>query len=380
MIRILQVSDVHLGARLSGFGEHAAERREAVRVAFRALPLLADRLDVQAVLLVGDVFDGQMPERADADLAREVLRGLADGGRRGVFAIPGNHDRCSTSDSAWRTMPEEVQIFLEPRFGVPRSIGVGDTTLHVYGLAYDPVAEPNPLAGFRRTPAEGVHVVLLHAGMSDNPGWHGGHGLRTTSEEVAALDADYVALGDYHACRLPPAFAGGRACYAGSFAAVRATETGPHGVVVVELEPGELPVARLVPSSVPELVDMGEIDVSDVASDLEAAERVGARMIENPVASDNAQYPVVRLVGAPGVPLDGNRIRQALTERFGFAVVADATRFISSARVRTLAGQRTIAGHVARIGLVRAEDCVDGGQREIAEHALRLALRALEEA
>ncbi|MFQ5528774.1 MAG: exonuclease SbcCD subunit D [Gemmatimonadota bacterium] len=380
MIRILQVSDVHLGAPLSGFGEQAAERRRAVRAAFRALPGLADRLAIQAVVVAGDLFDGQLPDRADVDLAREVLRGLSDGGSRGVFAIPGNHDRCSTADSPWHAMPEEIEVILAPRFGPPRTFEVGDTTLHVYGVAYDPVAEPDPLAGYRRAGADGVHVVLLHAGMSDNPGWHGGHGLRTTSESVAALDADYVALGDYHTCRLPSEFAGGRACYAGSFAAVRATETGPHGVVVVELGTGGLPAATLVPSSVPMLIDPGPIDVSDVASDLEAAETVGARVAKESVASDGELHPVVRLVGEPGVPLDGGRIRAALTERFGFAVVSDETRFISSARVHALCEQPTVAGHVARLGLERADDSEQGEQREIAEHALRIALRALEEA
>lgn len=379
MIRILQVSDVHLGAPLSGFGPHAAERRRSVRSAFRELPELADRLAIHAVVVAGDLFDSQLPERADADLAREVLRGLADNGRRGVFVIPGNHDRCSTADSPWYTMPEEIDVILEPRFGAPRSIEIGDTSLHLYGVAYDPVAEPDPLAGYERLSAEGVHVVLLHAGMSDNPGWHGGHGLRTTSPEVAAIDADYVALGDYHTCRLPTAFPGGRACYAGSFAAVRATETGPHGVVVVELESGGAPAARLLPSSVPMLIDPGDVDVSDVASDLEAAERVGARIAEESATSGQAVHPVVRLVGEPGVPLDGGRIAEALTERFGFAVVVDDTRFISSARVHALSRQRSVAGHVARIGLARADDAGDGEQRSVAEHALRIALRALEE-
>ncbi len=379
MIRILHVSDVHLGAPLSGFGQHAADRRRSIRSAFRQLPELADRLEIHAVVVAGDLFDNQLPDRADADLAREVLRSLADGGRRGVFVIPGNHDRCSTPDSPWHTMPDEIEVILEPRFGAPRSLEVGDTWLHVYGVAYDPVAEPDPLAGYVRTSAEGSHVVLLHAGMSDNPGWHGGHGLRTTSQAVAAIDADYVALGDYHACRLPTEFAGGRACYAGSFAAVRATETGPHGVVVVELEAGGVPAARLVPSSTPMLIDPGDVDVSDVGSDLEAAERVGARIAEESTAVDHAVHPVVRLVGEPGIPLDGDRIGDALTERYGFAVVADDTRFISSARVHALSGQRTVAGHVARIGLARTDDSADGEQRAVAEHALRISLRALEE-
>ncbi len=377
MIRILQVSDVHLGAPLSGFGDYAPERQRAVREAFRELPQLADRLEVDAVLVAGDLFDSQMPESGDVDVAREVLRGLADGGRRPVFAIPGNHDACSSSDSPWHAMPAEIEVFLDPSFGAPRSVDLGEDRLHVYGIAFDREADPDPLAGFHRTDAEGIHVVLLHAGMLDNPDWAGGHGLQIPPTALEALDADYVALGDYHRCRLPAEFPGNRACYSGSLAAVRVTETGPHGVVVVELSGGTFPAARLEPSSAPVLVDLESIDMSDIGSDLEAADRIGDRLEAGASESEVSKHPVVSLVGEPGFPLDGDRVQEALTERFGFAAVSDETRFIDSDRVRSLCEEPSVVGHVARLGRASIEGCSDDEERRIAERALRIALRAL---
>jgi len=371
MIRLLHISDVHLGAPLGGFGPAADERRRAIRDAFRRLPARAESWDVDAVLVTGDLFDGPEPDRTDVDLAREVLRRLADG--RPVFAIPGNHDPAVNSGSPWHEMPGVVTTILEPRFGAPHSVTVGDgVPLHVYGVAFDAAAEPDPLAGYHRRDEPGLHVVLLHAATADNPEWSGGQSLRITRADLAAIDADYIALGDYHSFRPPDDFGGLPACYAGSFAALAVDELGPRGCVIVELEAGTPPRVRLEPSDVPGLVDLGTVDASSAED-----ERGVEELIADRCPADGA-FPVSELVGAPPFPLDAERIREALRERFGFAVVRDRTRFIDSDLVAQLAEQPTVAGHVARLGRQRVASAVSDGDREVAARALRLALRALE--
>ena len=369
MIRVLHIADVHLGARLGGFQAVAEERREAIRGAFRELPARAAAWDVDAVLVAGDLFDSARPERRDVDLAREVLRDLATGGRP-VFAIPGNHDPAGRADSPWHAMPPEIIVLTAAEFGDPVSVSVAGTELHVYGVAYDPAARADPLEGFRRRAEPGVHVVLLHAGTADHPDWTGGLGLRTTTNALAELSADYVALGDHHTFRPPGSFGRAAACYPGSFAAVAVDETGPHGCAVAELEAGVPPRVRLEPTPVPHLDDLGSCDISDVSDDFEAADRAGA-------AAKVGSYPVVTLEGAPGFPLDAARVRRSLVERFGFAVVHDQTRFIDSSHVRALADSPTVAGHVTRLGLRRIE-AAGSEDRPVAERALRLALRALD--
>lgn len=370
MIRLLHLSDVHLGAPLSGFGPAAEERRHAIREAFRRLPALADDWAVDAIVVAGDLFDGPRPRRSDVDVAREVLRGLAAGGRP-VFAIPGNHDPAVSADSPWHTMPDVVTTMLSPRFGAPERVAVRDERLFVYGVAYDPAVEERPIDGYRRDATEGLHIVLLHAGAADHPEWTGGRGLRTTSAEIAAIDADYVALGDHHEFRPPEEFGGAPACYCGSFAAVAVDEIGPRGCAVVELERDSPPRIRLEPSPVPALRDLGCVDVSEATDELEVADRVGALL------GDAAAYPVATLTGEPAFPLDAERVRESLCERFGFAMLRDETRFIDSDRMRALAAQPTVAGHVARLGLERVQ-AAEGEARGTAERALRLALRALE--
>lgn len=367
--RLLHISDVHLGAPLGGFGDVARERARKIRDAFRQLPERAADWDVDATLVAGDLFDGPDPAPADVDLAREVLRALADLGP--VIAVPGNHDPDTGSESPWRQMPDPIRVLTDARFGRPVSFELsGGSRLHVYGLAYDPAVEPEPLAGFRRADADGWHVVLVHAATADNPDWDAGRSLRVTRTALGELDADYVALGDYHGFR-PPAEFGAPACYPGSFAGVAVDETGPRGCAVVELGDGG-PRVRLQTSPVEELLDLGEVDVGAAENDRAVEELVGARVT-------GACYPVVTLTGVPAFPLDAARVRAALRERFGFAVVHDRTRFIASDHVARLAREPTVTGHVARAGLERVEGAADVGERERAERALRLALRALEE-
>lgn len=375
MIRLLHISDVHLGAPLSGFGAAAAERRIAVRAAFRELPARVADWSIDAVLVAGDLFDSATPERGDVDIAREVLRELADEGRRPVIAIPGNHDPAVGVDSPWHAMPALVRTILDPRFGAPVTVEAGGLSLHVHAVAFDPAVEPEPLGGYSRGREEGVHVVLLHAGASDNPEWTGGRGLRVTTAQLAQLDADYIALGDHHGFRPPAQFGGPPACYPGSFAAVAVNETGPRGCAIVELEPGAPPRVRHETVEVPSLTDLGRIDVSGADDEFEVAERVGSLM-----PTDAGGYPVAVLAGEPSFPLDAARIEESLTERFGFAVVTDDTRFIDSSRVAALAGQPTIAGHVVRLGRERLEAARGTPAEPVADRALRLALRALEEA
>lgn len=370
MIRLLHISDVHLGAPLGGFGAVADERRRAIRDAFRRLPARAEAWDVDAVLVAGDLFDGPEPERGDVDLAREVLRRLAD--HRPVFAVPGNHDPATNGGSPWHEMPGSVTTILSPRFGAPHSVTVGDAVpLHVYGIAFDAAAEPDPLAGYRRHDEPGVHVVLLHAATADNPQWSGSQSMQISRSDIAVLDADYIALGDYHSFRPPRDFGGLPACYAGSFAALAVDEVGARGCVVVELEPGAPAQVHLEPSDVPGLVDLGAVDASSAEDERAVEELIASRC---PAGA----FPVAELIGAPSFPLDAERVRDALKERFGFAVVRDRTRFIDSERVARLAEQPTVAGHVARLGRERVASAADDGDRQVAARALRLALRALD--
>ena len=370
MIRLLHLADVHLDAPLGGFGRHADVRRSQLLDAFRRLPETAAETGAHAVLIAGDLFDGPRPSEVVTAAVHETVRRLVDSGIH-VFAVPGNHDAVSLNPSLYRDNLPGATVFESPLFESPGSVAIGDELLHVYGVAHDPAEEPDPLATFQRADQPGLHVALLHGSVPGAPHWEAGSALQLPADRLARLTVDYIALGDYHRFRPPDEFPERTpACYSGSLAAVDISEIGPKGLAIVDLEAGAAPRVRLHQTEVAQVVRLDEFDVTAHTDEGSMADAIGEALPDRCI-------PVVRLAGEPAVPLDADRVRTLLEERFGHATVLDDTRFYDSARVRDLALEKTVAGHVARLGLERVNRAEDDAGRRIAERGLRLALRVM---
>lgn len=370
MLRVLHLADVHLGAPLSAFGDAAEARRRSMLDAFRQLPELARREDAHAVLVAGDVFDRPEPDAASRAAVAETFARLVESGRP-VFVVPGNHDSSTLLRHPWAEPLGGAHVFLGPTFE-RHSVETAGGPLHVYGLSYDLGREDAPLSSFARADLPGVHVMLLHGSVDFSPHWRiGKNALRLPIEALAALDCDYVALGDYHGFRPPDRFREGvRACYPGSFAAVDVSETGPRGYVVAELEPGGPPRVLHRASAVPHLEDVGDVDVGGAADQEDVMRRIAARVAPGTL-------PLVRLTGVPDFPVDAEVIARRLVERYGFGRVTDASSYYANARLERMMEEDTVAAHVVRLARRRIEAAADD-DRAVLERALRIALRALE--
>ena len=86
-MKLLHTSDWHLGKRLEDF-----QRIEEQQAVLQEICELADREQVDAVLVAGDLFDNFNPPTEAVDLFYKTLKRLSNNGRRPVIAIAGNHD------------------------------------------------------------------------------------------------------------------------------------------------------------------------------------------------------------------------------------------------------------------------------------------------
>lgn len=86
-MRILHTADWHLGKRLEDF-----PRFEEQQMAMNEICDIADQEMADIVLVSGDLFDTFNPPTEAIDLFYKTLKRLANGGRRPVIAIAGNHD------------------------------------------------------------------------------------------------------------------------------------------------------------------------------------------------------------------------------------------------------------------------------------------------
>lgn len=86
-MRILHSSDWHLGKRLESFS-----RLEEQKEVMNEICEIADRENVDAVLIAGDLFDNYNPPTEAVELFFKTLKRLSNNGKRAVIAIAGNHD------------------------------------------------------------------------------------------------------------------------------------------------------------------------------------------------------------------------------------------------------------------------------------------------
>jgi DNA repair protein SbcD/Mre11 len=86
-MKLLHTSDWHLGKRLDDFS-----RMEEQQAVLQEICEIAEREQVDAVLMAGDLFDTFNPPTEAVDLFYKTLKRLAADGKRPVIAIAGNHD------------------------------------------------------------------------------------------------------------------------------------------------------------------------------------------------------------------------------------------------------------------------------------------------
>lgn len=177
-VRFLHASDVHVDDRPGG-------DRGLVQLVDAALDM-----EVDLVVLVGDTFDNHRVATSTVALAVEALARLAVP----VVVLPGNHDPVMDGMVYDRVeLPGHVHLIRAAEGGTVELAALG---LELWGRAHHGYDDNRPLAGVPARGAQPWQVALAH-----------GHLVRTaddrhrsyliTSEEIAACDRDYVALGHW---------------------------------------------------------------------------------------------------------------------------------------------------------------------------------------
>jgi DNA repair exonuclease SbcCD nuclease subunit len=184
-VRLLHSSDVHLGD---------APRDCISRRALQALVAAGNRECVDVLLLAGDIFDNS---RVPDDLVVWALAELSrfDGT---VVLLPGNHDCLEEERSVYRrpvfaTRPAHIQVL-----GVPHeTIELEALSLEIWGrpiVVHDRASRP--LANVPRRGSSRWRVLIGH-GHLESERDAGQRSSPIQRDEIAAADAEYVALGHW---------------------------------------------------------------------------------------------------------------------------------------------------------------------------------------
>ncbi|MBI2763300.1 MAG: DNA repair exonuclease [Chloroflexi bacterium] len=374
MLRLLHTADVHLGARHADLGDQATAQRERQFAAFRASVDLAIAEKVDLFLVAGDLFDSNVQPRRSVERVAAELARLVDARIRSVL-IPGTHDvydRASLyrsndipamSGAAGRDFvtvltPERRSVRLQPLdLTVHSQVFATKRAPHSPLVAFDPREDPSTW-----------QVGLIHGSISI-PGQTEHDEVVITTEEIAASNLDYLALGHWHSSSRGKA---GRTVYAYSGApepvALDQDRAGNVILVGLDLKDGKREVTieeRKVGRTVFEKL---EIDAAGLASQPALIDQLATRADEDLVLD-------VRLIGVRPDVLDirEEEVEAALATRFLKIRVRD--RSVPPLSEGPLPPEDTILGAFVRdveAGIAELEAADDvAGARE-ARDVLRL--------
>jgi DNA repair protein SbcD/Mre11 len=223
---ILHISDCHLDD----------EEDSRVRRAFASAIDLSIELDVDLMLITGDLFDHSRVR----DPLLEWTAGSLDRADRPVVIIVGNHD-CLNETSVHHRFSARSRCkqvaFIDDPDGV--SVEVPGTDIVVWGKAMiEHEAAYRPLVGATARLEGRWNIIAAHGLVMDRR-VDSRRSSPILTEELDGIDADYVALGHIHTfqvIRREPLTA-----YAGATAS---SMTGLPGAVVVDLRAGCPPTLR----------------------------------------------------------------------------------------------------------------------------------------
>ncbi len=167
---------------------------DATRRAFTRIVDMALEEQVDAVLIAGDLYDGDQTSMKTARFIGEAFKRLSESGVR-VFLIRGNHDNLSRITREL-TLPEGVVLF-GGQAGVETIARAGAQPIAIHGLSFREAEAPQSLLPKYKAPVpDAVNIGLMHTSLGGAPG-HDPY----APVSVAELDAAgfrYWALGHIH--------------------------------------------------------------------------------------------------------------------------------------------------------------------------------------
>ncbi|MFH1346526.1 MAG: DNA repair exonuclease [Pseudomonadota bacterium] len=197
--RFVHAADVHLDSPLRSLALRNPELADlignATRRAFVRIVDLCLEEQVDALLLAGDLYDGDQTSMKTARFLAEQVRRLHQAGIR-VFIIRGNHDALSRITKEL-TFPDSVKVF----GGRAEAVAVDRDTAHfpvvIHGLSFaQPHAPESLIAKYKPAIAGAVNIGIMHTSLAGAPG----HDLYApcSHADLHATGFQYWALGHLH--------------------------------------------------------------------------------------------------------------------------------------------------------------------------------------
>lgn len=226
-MKIIHMADLHLDSRMETFltPEKARVRQQELLATFMRIVRYAAENEVQAILISGDLFDGESVSPATV---RTICDEIASHPKLQFFCLQGNHDSAA-SFSALSSLPENAAFFDEDwtYYDFPeQKITICGT--QAGGKKLSRMAQELSLK------PDDFNIVLLHGQAADVYS-------SITDDLIIPLgvfrnrNIDYLALGHLHSFSHDSLDARGIYCYPGCPEGRGFDECGQHGAVMLDI-------------------------------------------------------------------------------------------------------------------------------------------------
>ena len=348
-MKFIHAADIHLGSKIEAKlpPEKTEERKAEVRAAFKNMVEKGKALGVKAILLSGDVFDGDRPLKKDKEFFYSVVRNNPD---VDFLYLRGNHDNLEAYEEEFgnlKTFSDEW-----------KSYDYGDVS--VSGIELAPENYSSLYSSLKLSP-EKTNIVMLHGTAGESVGKDKINLLKLKDKSI-----DYLALGHIHSASRGKLDERGIYAYSGCLEGRGFDETGEKGFMLVDATGGKI-TAEFICNSVRK-TDEFTVDIS-AANDVYEAYKITREEVKEADKRD-----MLRVILKGDISFDGEGLKSE-TERllsgdFYFVSVKDDT--LRKFDLEKIAGDNSIKGEFIR--LVLKDDKIDD---ETKQKVISVGLKAL---
>jgi DNA repair exonuclease SbcCD nuclease subunit len=364
--RLLHTSDLHLGSGFRGLSSaKRRERRDDLFKVFGKIAQTAKKEKVDAVLIVGDLFDASSPPTEVVDNTVEVLESLGD---MPVIIVPGNHDPMGPR-SVYKTasFPDNVTLATKTKFEP-----IEFPNFLLYAAAYDP-RNPSlhPLRNLKISKSDKPVVVAVH-GSYIRPEIKWKENFETedywpidSGEKRSLKNVAYLALGHYHNFYTEEKKP--YTCYPGTPEGVSFGEVGDRFVSLVTID-SSVSVEKICLNE--KTYDVLEINCTKIADAREIEEKVEKKADENMLLK-------IKLKGvlSPDVGLNPDKLQEEFEDEFFHLAVAADVRPPKVLKFPP----HTVKGIYVRMMRNRLKRAKTDRERRIIRKAIQYGLYALDD-
>lgn len=370
-IKLLHVSDVHLGSEFSSIPEKQEERQKEILRTFRKITQLCAKESVDVMLIAGDLFEGT---NVRPDIVKSAKTYLEEAPCK-VFISPGNHDYVAMDspyeEEGW---PDNVKIFR----GKMERVLLPELGVAVYGAGFESTYVRKSLFDTNLSiEEEMLNLCVLHGDLvSDNQSseYHG-----ITPSALIRSKMDYVALGHIH-MRSPIRKEGNTYfAYAGCPEGRGFDELGEKGVYIGTVQKDHVNLSFKPMNQRMYLIE--EIDVSHLQSEIVAEAYILDYLRNKYGIAYKEHFYRVKLKGAVSEvnALPWKNIELALRDELYFISLVDET--VPSVNYEEVARETSLKGFFVKKLLEEmemAERINDEKACERIRKALEFGMRAFE--